>query len=143
MGIEQHLMGLQQIRPDQKGPAVRQLDVGDLQLRALTAQDGEILAPVELERLTRAKRQWYEGAAPCRLLLSLPIGPPVTRKSRDPIVGPVKSENHQISMHLLQRPPLLARPSRFRLQPAGKLLRERIQLALTLRRRELRLDRRL
>ena len=35
MGIEQHLVGLQKIGPDQKGPAVRQLDVGNLQLGAL------------------------------------------------------------------------------------------------------------
>ena len=38
MGIEQHLVRLQQIRPDQKDPAVRQLDMGDLQLGAVAAQ---------------------------------------------------------------------------------------------------------
>jgi len=36
MSVEQHLVRLQQIGSDQKGTAVRQLDVGDLQLRALT-----------------------------------------------------------------------------------------------------------
>jgi hypothetical protein len=93
VGIEQHLVRLQQIRPDQKAPAVRQLDLGDLQLRALAAQNGKILAPVELERLARTKRKGHEGAAPCRLLLPLPIDLPVTRKSRDPVVGALKSED--------------------------------------------------
>ena len=49
-------MGLQQIGPDQEGAAMRQLDVGDLQFRALTAHNGKILAPVELECLAGAKR---------------------------------------------------------------------------------------
>src|SRR5690606_3184060 len=49
VGIEQHLVGLQRIGPQQKGPAVRQLDMGNLKLRAFAAQNGEILAPVELE----------------------------------------------------------------------------------------------
>ena len=107
-------MGLQQIRPDQKGAAVRQLDMGDLQLCALTAQNGEILAPVELEGFPQAKRQGHEGAASCRLLFSLPLDAPVTRKSRDPAVRPGKSENHQIGMqckrylattfHMIARP---------------------------------------
>lgn len=148
VGIKQHLMGLQQIRPDQKGPAVRQLNVGNLQLGAFAAENCKILAPVKLERLARTKQQGDEGAAACRLLISLPIGPPVTCKSRNPSVGPVKAENHQIGMHLLQCPPLFARLPRlrlrlrlrFRLQPAGQLLGERIELALPLWRREQRLD---
>jgi len=140
MCIEQHFVRLQQISPDQKGPAVRQLNMGDLQLCALTAQNGKILAPVELECLARAKRQWHKGAASRRLLLSLPIDPPVTRKSRDPAIGPVKPEHHQIGMQLLQCSPMLARLGHLRLQPAGKLLGERIKFALPIRRRELRLD---
>ena len=108
VGIEQHLVRLQQISPDQKGPAVRQLDMGNLELGALTTQDRKILASVELERLAWAKRQRHEGAAPCRLLISLPIGPPVARKRGDPAVGPIEPENHQIRMHLLQRPSLFA-----------------------------------
>ena len=100
MGIEQHLMCLQQIGPDQEGSAVRQHDVGDLELGALAAQDCKILTPIELEGLARPKREWHEGAASCRLLLPLPVGPPVTRKSRDPIVRPGKSKNHQIGMQL-------------------------------------------
>mgnify|MGYP003638906595 CR=1 FL=1 len=134
-------MRLQQIGSDQKGTAVRQLDVGDLQLRALTTQNGKILAPVELEGLARAERKRHKGAAPCRLLLLLPIGPPLSRKSRNPAVGAVKSENHQIGMQLLQRAPLLARFAGLRLQPPGQLVGERIELTLPLRGRELRLDR--
>ena len=141
VGIKQHLMGLQQISPDQKGSAVRQLNVGNLQLRPLATQDRKILAPIELECLARPKRQGHEDAAPCRLLIPLPIGPPVTRKCGDPVVGAIKSENHQIRMHLLQRSPLLARLAGLRLQSAGQLLSGGIERALSLRCRELQLDR--
>ena len=55
VGIEQHLVGLEQIGPDQEGPAVRQLHVRHLKLRALPAQQRVILAPVELEGLARSK----------------------------------------------------------------------------------------
>ncbi|GHE66602.1 hypothetical protein GCM10019059_28020 [Camelimonas fluminis] len=51
--IEQHLMGLQEIGAQQEGPAVRQLDMRHLQLRAFTAQDSKILTPVELEGFLR------------------------------------------------------------------------------------------
>lgn|GEM_PF-5791943 len=40
MGIEQHLMRLQQISPHQKGAAVRQLDMRHLQLDPLAANIG-------------------------------------------------------------------------------------------------------
>ena len=55
MGVKQHLVGLKQIRANQEGPAVRELDVGDLEFGALPAQDRVILAPVELESFTRGK----------------------------------------------------------------------------------------
>lgn len=60
VGIEQHLMGLQRIGAQEKGPTVRQLDMGDLKLRALTADNREVLAPVELERFTSTKGQRNE-----------------------------------------------------------------------------------
>jgi hypothetical protein len=103
MGVKQHLMGLQQIGPDQKRPAVRQLDMGDLQLCALAAEKGMILAPVELERFTGPKSQWNESAAPRRLLLSLPIRSPISGKSRNSAAGPREPERHQIDMQLLER----------------------------------------
>jgi hypothetical protein len=51
MGVEQHLMGLQGIGAQKEGPAVRQLDMGNLELYALAADNRKVLAPVELERL--------------------------------------------------------------------------------------------
>ena len=39
----------------QEGPTVTQLELGDLQLYALTTNPGDILAPVELERFARRK----------------------------------------------------------------------------------------
>jgi hypothetical protein len=82
VGVEQHLVGLQQIGTHQEGPAVRQLDVGHLKLGPLTANDGIVLAPVELERLAGAEDQRNERAAPRGLLLALPVCPPLARKVR-------------------------------------------------------------
>ena len=51
VSIEQHLVGLQQVGPEQERPAVRELDVGDLKLRVLPGNRRPVLAPVELEGL--------------------------------------------------------------------------------------------
>ena len=141
VSIEQHLVGLEQIGAEQEGTAMRQLDMGDLQLGALSAEDRIILAPVELERLACAKGQGDEGAAPRRLLLPLAIGAPGSGKGGDPIVGPREAESDQIGMELLQRPALLARFACFRLQSGAQLLGEGIELAWPCGRRELRLHR--
>ena len=53
MGIKQYLVGLQQIGADHKSAAVRQLDMGDLQLGGLTGQNRKTLTPVELERFAK------------------------------------------------------------------------------------------
>lgn len=45
--VEQHLVGLEQIRPDQKRTAVRQLNVSHLQLDAIAADTGPVLTPEE------------------------------------------------------------------------------------------------
>ena len=84
MGIEQHLVGLQGIGPQQKGPAVRQLDMRHLQLRAFAAQNRKLLAPVELEGIARSKIQRHKGPAPRRLLFVLPIRLPLARKCCHP-----------------------------------------------------------
>lgn len=65
--VEQHLVGLQGIGPQKEGPAVRQLDMGDLELHPLATDYRKVLAPVELERLAGAESQGDEGAAPRRL----------------------------------------------------------------------------
>jgi len=83
VGVEQHLVGLQGIGPQEEGPAVRQLDMGDLELYACPANNRKILAPVELERLAWCEHQRHEGAAPCRLFLALPICFP-NRRENDP-----------------------------------------------------------
>jgi len=141
MRIEQHLVGLQQIGTDQEGPAVRQLDMRHLQLRALAAEKSPIFAPVELECLARSEGKRHEGAASRRLARALPIGPPVPGKGGDPVVGTGEAERHQIGVELLQRPPLLARLRGLRLQPARQLLGKGVKLARPFRRGELRLDR--
>ena len=108
ISLEQHLMGLQKVAPDQKSPAVRQLDMRHLQLGALAAQHGKILAPIKLKRLAGAKDQRNEGSAPCGLAFLLPLCPPVARKRRNPAIGTREAQYHQIRMQLLCRPPLLA-----------------------------------
>ena len=120
MGVKQHLMGLKKIGPDQKRAAVRQLDMGNLKLGALAAEERKIIAPVKLKRLPRAESQGNESTAARRLLLSLPIRPPVTREGRDPAVGPGDAQRHQVAMQLLQRSPLLrgSAPSDFSQPPS-------------------------
>jgi hypothetical protein len=72
--VEQHLVGLQGIGPQKEGPAVRQLDMGDLQLHAIAADNRIVLAPIKLERLAGAEGERNKGAAPRGLLLALPLG---------------------------------------------------------------------
>ena len=76
----------------------RSRGLGDLQLGALAAQNRKILAPIELERLSRTKGQRHKGAAPCCLLLTMPIGPPVAGKCRNPIIGAGEAKHYQIGM---------------------------------------------
>ena len=106
--VEQHLVGLEQIRSHQKSTAVRQLDVGDLKFDALAADMGPVLAPVELERLTRSEYQRHECSAIGRMVRALPLALPCPHKGRDPFIRAVKAKLHQISVHLLGRSPFLA-----------------------------------
>jgi hypothetical protein len=53
--VEQHLVGLQQIGPQEEGAAVAELELRDLQLGTLAVDDGPVLAPVELERFPGRK----------------------------------------------------------------------------------------
>jgi hypothetical protein len=57
--------------------------MGDLQLGALATEDGVLLAPVELERLTRTENQRHEDAAAGGLLLAEPVVPPGPHKGCD------------------------------------------------------------
>ena len=104
-----------------------------------TADDREVLAPVELERFTSTKGQRNERPSTRRLLLTLPICPPFSREGRHPVVRACEAERHQIGMHLRQRLPLFAWLAGIGLQPARQLLGKGIKLARALRRREMRL----
>ncbi|KQZ48005.1 hypothetical protein ASD63_31485 [Ensifer sp. Root558] len=105
------------------------------------AYDGIVLAPIELECLTWAERQRNEYAAARRLLLTLPISPPITGESGHPAIRAGKAKSHQIGVNLLQRSTLLARLPGLGLQPAGQFIGKRIELAWSLWYRELRFDR--
>ena len=101
---------------------MRQLDVRQMaRLVRSPPKDRVILTPVELERHERAKGQGHESSTPCLLILLLPIRPPIPGKCRNTATRTCEAGRHQISMLLLRRPPLLTRPARRGLQPAGKL----------------------
>ncbi len=133
VGIEQHLVRLQRIGPHDEGTAVAQLEVGNLQLGALAADDRPVFRPVELERLAGIERQRHEGAAPARLHLTLTLFFPVTRKGGDTAVRAFIAKAHQIGVQLLDRALLLARPVCFRPQPGRQPLGIGIELARPLR----------
>src|SRR5690606_28702623 len=67
VGVEQHLMGLEEIGTDDKGPAVAKLRMRHLQLGALIADDRPVLRPVELEGFSGLESQRHECPASCRL----------------------------------------------------------------------------
>ena len=98
VGVKQHLMGLLQIGPQDEGAAVGELEVGDLQLGPLAADDRPVLRPVELEGLAWLERQGHVGAATAGLLLPLPGGLPLARERRHAIVGARVSKADQIGV---------------------------------------------
>ena len=82
MGVEQHLVGLLRIGPENEGAAVGELEVGDLQFGPLAADEGPVFRPVELEGFSGHERPGYENATAGGLLLSLPSRPPIAGKGR-------------------------------------------------------------
>ncbi len=132
MGVEQHLVGLQQVGPDVEGPAVAELEVRHLKLGALATQHGPVLAPIELEGLAGLEDQGHEGAAPGGLLVLLALERPVPRERGHAVVGAVEAQLHELGMHLLQRAPLLAILAGLGLEPLGQLLGKRIEPAAAL-----------
>ena len=132
MGVEQHLVRLQQVGPHVEGPAVAELEVRNLQLGALAAEHGPVLAPVELEGLAGLEDQRHEGAAASGLLGFLALERPVSREGGHAVVGAVVAELHELGVHLLQGAPLLAVLAGLGLEPMGQLLRKRIEPAAAL-----------
>ena len=137
VGVEQHLVGLQEIGADDEGLGIAELGMRDLQLGAFIANDCPILGPVELEGFSRFKAQRNEGATSCRLHLPVQVCLPFPCKGRNTVVGPVIAEADQVSMQLLHRALLLAGLLRLRPQPRGEPIRKRIELAWPLRKLEL------
>ena len=133
MGVEQHLVGLLRVGPEEEGAAAGQFEVSDLQLGSLAGNDRPIFRPVELERLARQKRQRHEHAAAARLLFLLPSGLPVASEGRHAIVGAVVTEGGQIGVQLLGRPLLLAGLPRLLPQHMRQLVGVRVQLARAVR----------
>ena len=102
-----------------------------LQLGAHSANDRPVLAPVELEGFTWAEGQGNEGATTSGLLGHKALLVPEARKGRNAVVGAAITERLQIHVHLLDGAPLLAGPASLRLEPAGELQGEGIELGWT------------
>ncbi len=141
VGVEQHLVGLQQIGAHEESPAIGELEVGNLQLGAHAGDDRPVLAPVELERLARREGQGHEGTSSAQMLLTTIVLMPGPSKSRHTAVRTLVAEAHQIGMQLLDRPLLLAGTAHLPLQPERKPLGIRVQLARPFRHPELWFDR--
>ena len=108
MSVEQHLMRLQKISPDQKGAAMRQLDVGNLQLDTLAANIGPVLAPVELKCLAWRKHQRNKSSPISRMMRPLAFALPFPHEGRNTLIGTFISQLHQIGVHQLRRSAILA-----------------------------------
>jgi hypothetical protein len=128
-GVEQHLVGLQLVGPDHKGPAVRQLGVRGLQLDPLAADHRPVLAPVELECLAGLESQRHEHAAPGCALRDLPLRPPLPDKGRNPSVGAVIAQGDQVRVELPCGPAPFAPLPRRHHQPPRQLVGKRVQPA--------------
>jgi hypothetical protein len=111
------------------GPAV--LDMGNLKFGRLTGQNRKILAPVELERISRRERHWAKRPTSRCLLLMLLIYLPFTGKRCDPIVGPNIAQLNQILMQLLRFWQLLARPPSLIFLPSRKFANKKIKFAVS------------
>ncbi|MNY02987.1 hypothetical protein D3C86_1355820 [compost metagenome] len=98
MGIEQHLVRLQKIRPDDERPGIAKLCMGHLQFGALIADDCPVFRPVELEGLTRIKGQRNERPTSRCLQLPLQISFPFPSKSSNPTIRSLVAKAHQIGM---------------------------------------------
>ena len=96
MGIEQHLVCLLQIGPNNEGAAVGELEVRNLQLHALAADYRPVFRPVELESFARQEGQWNECAATGGLLLPLPGDLPISGERCHAVVGSFIAERLQI-----------------------------------------------
>ena len=140
VGVEQHLMGLLRISPENEGAAVGELEVGDLQLGPLTRDDRPVLRPVELERLAGQERERHECAPTGGLLLPMPGRSPLAGEGGHAIVGAVVAESHKVSMQLLRRPLLLARLPRLLSQHLRQLVGIGVKLAGAVQEVELWLD---
>ena len=80
---------------------MRQLELGDLQLGALAADDGPVFAPVELEGFAGGEAQRNESASGRLGGLMLHL-PPMAGKGSDPVVGTGVAQRGQVGMHLAQ-----------------------------------------
>ena len=91
-------MGLLRIGPENEGAAMGELEVSDLQLGPLAADEGPVFRPVELKRLAGQESQRHESAAPAGLEFSLPSSLPVASEGRHAIVGAVVTEAGQVNV---------------------------------------------
>jgi hypothetical protein len=68
MGVEDHLLRLSRIGPDEDHPAVAEPDMGDLHRRGHPIDQNDLVAPVELVGFARIEAQRHEGRGRRRTL---------------------------------------------------------------------------
>src|SRR3546814_7088128 len=100
MGVEQHRVGLQQIGPNDEGATVAEFEVRYLELGTDPGNDRPVLAPVELERLSRSEGQRHECSSAADLLFATILIAPVPCESRNTAIGTVIAKADKIGMQL-------------------------------------------
>ena len=140
VGIEQHFVRLQRIGPQEEGPTVRELELGDLQLGLHAGNDRPVFAPVELEGFTWGKGQRNEGATTGRPGSHLLRLSPIPGKGGDPVIGTFVPQRGKVGIDLPEIASLLAILLRLRLQPCSQFRRKPVELARALSIGILRLD---
>ena len=114
-GVEQHLVGLQPVGPDDEGPAVRQLGVRRLQLDPLAVDHRPVLAPVELERFAGLENERHEHAAPGGRCAISRSARQCRTKAATRGVGAVVAQDDQVSVEPPRGPTHLASLARLHL----------------------------
>src|ERR1700744_4547795 len=98
------------IGAQEEGVAATELEIRDLQLRALAVDDGPVLAPVELERFAGRKPERNKRPAPGRLCLLVLLLSPASGKRRDTVVGAGEAQRTEVRVNLLEGSALFAGP---------------------------------
>ena len=106
-----------------------ELELRNLQLRALAIDDSPVLAPVELERFAGRKPERNKRPAPGRLCLLVLFLSPASGKRRHTVIETGEAQRAEVRVNLLEGSALLAGPVCLGLEPACELRSKPVELA--------------